>query len=864
MDADYEMSFNAGELGYSLTSRSNYNVDHGRTLGEIASRLLHRYAIVFTETLISEACYRLRDSKESDIAIVLSSNTYKIVSILYCKQIVRAVSRGFDLTKTKVQQIISLQNTPIMLQTHHSALYALQLMFKSNHSHVIVLHNANTSSDIQKPIAVLDSLALAHDILSIVRSPIGLQIQQNIGDESNEHRKSEHGPVDETGKRNVPFGGFQKLWRILSFANDSSSTLNQSSSVFQSQCKALVSDALDKEEDCFGAEMSVKRVSVGEYQSVRSVCAVLAAAKVDTAAVVSKDKHSLVGVVSCSDIVFRVLCLDSKNDVEIDSLCDELHAKDIMSASAVTITKDTLLLDALQRMLAQRVRHLPIVHNASRSVYTVLSARQIAKELLIESCVLSRKRTLDEDEKSKSQLMFKIKLESRIRDAYIRFSVGFQDVSIDYLVYEVVRRLDVKQLETMKNIMFCYLDEDGDKVSIRNEDDLKEAIVLWMQSRDKVVRLTLDARSAKQKKQDLQDLLKSVSKSAAAFAKMASFKLPEEESEVNDEKEQKLKQEMEQNVVDSMIRSVEFPGFGETLVEDASDDDEKIEESSGIASSESAIPLYCEDEDAATVGNSEEQLTLRNESLLKTADSVLQRGELDKAMHLYSIVLQRSPNDSQTRCKRAGVLLVSGEFSQARDEYQKVIEQCILGDDSNENTLLVNNCRSGLAESCLEQKEYKKGFHTLLEIDENAIQMRTLETFLEEFNAQKSFGELAQTRQEWRSAVVYYSHAIQLDELLTQYSEITHHRHDSTLRICRARVYYTLMEYQNAHDDLEVAKKQNDLVSKESVSFAEQVEDALMKTQTQQDSKQQNTPDDFEEKKKKLAAFSAALKDLPF
>ncbi|KAL1553979.1 CBS domain-containing protein cbscbspb1 [Salvia divinorum] len=107
-------------------------------------------------------------------------------------------------------------------------------------------------------------------------------------------------------------------------------------------------------------ERTVKRlrlsraVTVPETTSIKEICQRMAARRVD--ALLLTDSNALLcGILTDKDIATRVVARDLN--------IEETHASKVMTRNPVFVLSDTLAVEALQKMVQGKFRHLPVVEN---------------------------------------------------------------------------------------------------------------------------------------------------------------------------------------------------------------------------------------------------------------------------------------------------------------------------------------------------------------------------------------------------------------------------------------------------------------------------------------------------------------------
>ncbi|XP_042001311.1 CBS domain-containing protein CBSCBSPB1-like [Salvia splendens] len=107
-------------------------------------------------------------------------------------------------------------------------------------------------------------------------------------------------------------------------------------------------------------ERTVKRlrlsraVTVPDTTSIKEICQRMAARRVD--ALLLTDSNALLcGILTDKDIITRVIAQDLN--------IEETHASKVMTRNPVFVLSDTLAVEALQKMVQGKFRHLPVVEN---------------------------------------------------------------------------------------------------------------------------------------------------------------------------------------------------------------------------------------------------------------------------------------------------------------------------------------------------------------------------------------------------------------------------------------------------------------------------------------------------------------------
>ncbi|XP_041997097.1 CBS domain-containing protein CBSCBSPB1-like [Salvia splendens] len=107
-------------------------------------------------------------------------------------------------------------------------------------------------------------------------------------------------------------------------------------------------------------ERTVKRlrlsraVTVPDTTSIKEICQRMAARRVD--ALLLTDSNALLcGILTDKDIITRVIARDLN--------IEETHASKVMTRNPVFVLSDTLAVEALQKMVQGKFRHLPVVEN---------------------------------------------------------------------------------------------------------------------------------------------------------------------------------------------------------------------------------------------------------------------------------------------------------------------------------------------------------------------------------------------------------------------------------------------------------------------------------------------------------------------
>ena len=96
-------------------------------------------------------------------------------------------------------------------------------------------------------------------------------------------------------------------------------------------------------------------ITVGIDQPVRDAVAILASKRIGALPVMRGD--TVAGIFSERDVIYRL--------ADEGQACLDLRVGDIMTAPAITIDRDTDILDALGLMSKRRIRHLPVLDGQS-------------------------------------------------------------------------------------------------------------------------------------------------------------------------------------------------------------------------------------------------------------------------------------------------------------------------------------------------------------------------------------------------------------------------------------------------------------------------------------------------------------------
>jgi len=121
--------------------------------------------------------------------------------------------------------------------------------------------------------------------------------------------------------------------------------------------------------------MTVGTISVGEKVTLRSLAVVLADAGIGVALVKTEDGST--GIVSERDLIEALA--DGADP-------DEIWSADVMSPSLLTAEVDERIIDVARRMVAEGVRHLPVVDGGE--IVGLVSTRDLLPVLTDELATL--------------------------------------------------------------------------------------------------------------------------------------------------------------------------------------------------------------------------------------------------------------------------------------------------------------------------------------------------------------------------------------------------------------------------------------------------------------------------------------------
>ena len=101
--------------------------------------------------------------------------------------------------------------------------------------------------------------------------------------------------------------------------------------------------------------MSTPVVSCNSNDSARVVAQLMAAKQIRSMMVVN-DQYKMVGIITCKDIIAKVVAPEGSN-------AEEITAEQIMLTNPPTMTPQTFMFEAMSYMVIHQLKHLPIVDN---------------------------------------------------------------------------------------------------------------------------------------------------------------------------------------------------------------------------------------------------------------------------------------------------------------------------------------------------------------------------------------------------------------------------------------------------------------------------------------------------------------------
>ncbi|KAA8494921.1 CBS domain-containing protein CBSCBSPB3 [Porphyridium purpureum] len=836
-----------------------------RTVGAVATNGRSKLVAVSPGSSVQELCAALH-SAQADAALVLDGDEKgqgsDAMCVVTCHDIVRAMAAGKkDVGKLRVAELLPAteERRLIALKSSHPALDALQLMETQKQKHVLVLGDREdvlqerrrstskiSSSDSSDPIALLDALGLCYDVLALAH----------------------------TSHSALPTKRTWRFWQLAISAKRSGGV-----TAVPAPSKAVESVALDSH-------------FVAPQADLDQVCRALAASSSGSVIVLNTNLYpdEIVGIVTCSDIVNRVLCGKNRQ---------RCMAQDIMTRDPVVIPSSCSLTDALQRMQAQRFRHLPVRYASrleSNERYGMVTVLQLAVHTLSEAYsalgieeqpnverahVRARERTSAGMGHSAS---FAEKTPTQEHDTQNQQSTSWWDM----LRNAATGRVEDATLpiDAEKNVVTTSL--ESEKRRSANIQQAKEVAFKIEYPAGAFHRFKLSEQHLCMQKLrfEIGRRIRADSKSDNAVS-AARLSYADEEGDdvllVCDEDLMEcasLASELHWKVIKLKLTFDTEPG-AHCLVPPSADPAQALNESADGVNSTAHYQLedLTDELDVDAVAPDSSSTTLTPAAVSTTSgaadgstgdepaavDASFASGDLEAAISHYAKVIAREPNNLRARSGRAAALLIHGDSVLAEADYKYVIDAIASGaqsqDDQEKHAHLLDSCYSGLSEALLDLGRFEEGYSFALQVQDGAVSTASINTFREELDAQRDLATSAKRRGDASDAMTYFTKAIRLNEILARGSaaKSSHCEWEPQLYLERAEVYLALGDRDMARQDLLKVYPTPLDFDRRAVALAEQLEVAAVRLPEEPIGEAGQSQ---QEKRAKVAALGAMLKNI--